>query len=240
MRQLGAAEQLVARRRALLTVLVLDVELQHGGVADTPVEGQRGKVALTVGVFDVGVDVFVCEVGAQSELLFAAEEAADVGGQVTAAAIIGGDRDRAHIGRPLGHVIDQPTGFADPALKPRQTLEQFHLLFVFQADILLAGDGPAIDLVAAGRIQRETTDHEIFVVADRRIALAHRGIVFQHVAEQAGLLVLDQCVVDHRDRRRRVEQRRRFEPADRGLAGLVSGRLLGVHGDRRQQGFSGL
>ena len=41
--------------------------------------------------------------------------------------------------------------------------QHFDLLLVFQADVLLAGDGAAIDFVAAGRIQGEAAHLKVFV-----------------------------------------------------------------------------
>ena len=116
-RQLAAAEQLITRYRALLFVLILHIQLQQCVGADVPVECHRSKIALAIGVFDVRVDVFMGNVGPQAELLFAAEPAAHIGGDVTATAIVGRHRDRAHIGCPLGHVIDRATGLGDAALQ---------------------------------------------------------------------------------------------------------------------------
>ncbi|MNF99825.1 hypothetical protein D3C84_827420 [compost metagenome] len=113
-------------------------------------------------------------------------------------------------------------------------------MFVFQADVLLAGDGAAVDLVAAGGVEREATHDEVFVVADRRVALTHRGIVLQDFAEQAGLPILDQGFGDHRNRGRRIEQWRRLETADRGAMGLVAGGVFARHGHRRQFGVGGM
>ena len=59
------------------------------------------------------------------------------------------------------------------------------------------GDGAAIDLVAAGRVQRKAAHDKIFVVADWRIAFTDRCVVFQHIAEQAGLLVFNQRIGKH-------------------------------------------
>ncbi|MNQ79987.1 hypothetical protein D3C85_949490 [compost metagenome] len=238
-RQACATEQLITRCRALLPGLVLQVQLQQRGVADVPVEGQGGEVALPVGVFDIGVDVFMGQVGPQSELLLAAEPAADVGGQVTAAAVIGGDRHRAYVGWALGHVVDQPTGLGSAALQAGKALEQLHLLLVFQADILLAGHGAAVDPVAAGRVQREAAHHEVLVVTDRRIAFPHRGVVPQHLAEQAGLLILDQGFVEHRNRRRGIEQGGRLDARDRGAVDPVAGTVFARHVDRWQFGTGG-
>ena len=118
-----------------------------------------------------------------------------------------------------------------------QALEHFHLLFVFQGDVLLAGDGAAVDLVAARGVQREAAHHEVFVVADRRIAVAYRGVVAQHFAEQAGLLVLDQGGVDHADRGGGVQQRRFIETADRGGVTAITGLILALDLHRRQFNF---
>ena len=112
-------------------------------------------------------------IGPQAELLFTAEPAADIGGNVAAAPVVGGHRHRTHIGGTLGHVVDQPAGFRHTALQAGQAFEQLHLLLVFEADVLLAGDGAPIDLVTAGRVQRETAHHEVLVIADRGVAFAH-------------------------------------------------------------------
>ena len=116
-RQLAAAEQLIARYRALLLVLIFHIQLQQCVGADVPVECHRGKIALAIGVLDVRVDVFVGNVGPQAELLFAAEPAAHIGGDVTATAIVGRHGNRTHIGGPLGHVINRAAGLGDAALQ---------------------------------------------------------------------------------------------------------------------------
>ena len=169
----GAPQQLIPRYRTLLLVLVFGVQLQHGVGADVPVKGQGHEIALAVGVFHIGVEVFMGDVGAQAELLLAAKPAADIGGDVTTATIISGHRHRAHILGAFGHVVDHPAGLGNAALQTGQALEHFHLLLVFQRDVLLAGDGAPIDLVTAGRVQRKATHHEILVITDRRITVAH-------------------------------------------------------------------
>ncbi len=239
-RHLGPAQQLITRHRALLLVLILGIQLQYRVGADVPVERQGQEIPVAIGMFDIGMQVFMGHVGAQAELLLAAKPAAHVGGQVTTAAIIGGHRHRAHILRALGHVIDHAAGLGNPALHTRQSLEQLHALLVLQGNVLLAGDGAAIDLVAAGGIQRETAHHEVFVVADGRIAVAHRGVIAQHFAEQARLLVLDQRLVEHRDRGRRVEQRRLIESAHRRGVGVIAGFILALDLHLRQLDISRL
>lgn len=62
------------------------------------------------------------QVGAQAELLFAAEPATDIGGQVAAAAVVGGYGHRTDIREPLGHVVDQATRLADAALQAGKAL----------------------------------------------------------------------------------------------------------------------
>ncbi|MCY1429657.1 hypothetical protein D9M71_455830 [compost metagenome] len=85
----AATEQLITGHRTLFAVLVLGIQLQGGIRADLPVEGQRGEVALAVGVVDVGTDVFMGQVGPQAKLLFAAKPAAQVGGQIAFALFVG-------------------------------------------------------------------------------------------------------------------------------------------------------
>ncbi len=75
MRQRSAAQKLITGHRTLFFGLVLDIELQQGALADVPVERQGGKIALAIGVFDIRTNVFMGKVGAQAELLFAAEPA---------------------------------------------------------------------------------------------------------------------------------------------------------------------
>ena len=239
-RHAGAAEQLIARHRVLLAVLVLGVELQQGVGADVPVQRQRGEIALAVGMVDIGADVFVGQVDAHAHLLFGTEPAADVCGQVAFTLFVGGHRDRAHIFRALAHVVDQPAGLGDAALQAGQALEHFDLLLVFQGDVLFAGDRAAVDLVAARRVEGEAANHEVLVVADRGVAVADRGVVFQYFAEQARLLVLQAGFGDHRDGRRRVQQRRVIETGHGGVFRLVVGGCLAEDGDGVQGRILGL
>ncbi len=234
MRHLRAAQQLITRHRALLLGLVFRIQLQQRVGADVPVEGQGHKIALAIGMFPIGVEVFMGDVGAQAELLLAAKPAADIGGDIATATVIGGHRHRTYILRAFGHVVDHAAGFGNPALQTGQALEHFHLLLVFQGDVLFAGDGAPVDLVAARGIQREAAHYKVFVVADGRIAVAHRGIVAQHFTEQARLLVLDQRGVNHRDRCRRVQQRGLIEAADRSGVRAVAGFFLALDLYRRQ------
>ena len=161
------------------------------------------------------MNVFMGHIGPQAKLLFAAEPTADVGGNVAAAAVVGGHRHRAHIGGALGHVVDPPARLRHSALQARQALEQLYLLLVFKADVLLAGDGAPIDRVAAGRVQGETAHHEVLVVTDGGVAFAHGGIIFQHIAEQACLLILNQRFGEDRNSLWGVQQGRRVKLAHR-------------------------
>jgi len=62
-RQLGATEQLIARHRTLLLVLILHIQLQQRVRADVPVKRHRREIALAIGVFYIGVEIFMGEVG---------------------------------------------------------------------------------------------------------------------------------------------------------------------------------
>ena len=122
-------------------------------------------------------------------------------------------------------------------MQARKPFEQLHLLLVFQRYILLAGDGATVDLVAAGRIQREAAYHEIFVIADGGITFSHGGVIFQHVAEQSGVLIFNQCIGKHRDRCGGIEQWRRLKTTHPSVVGLVSAVILGGDRSRWQFGF---
>ncbi|MNZ37956.1 hypothetical protein D3C78_554170 [compost metagenome] len=139
------------------------------------------------------------EVGAQAELPLTAKPAAQVGGQVALALFVGRYRYAAHILGALGHVIDQPARRRHATVQARKALEQFDLLLVLQRHVLLAGDGLAIDAVAAGGIEFEAAHVEVFVIADRGVAFADRRIALQHFAEFAYLAVLDQLLVENTD-----------------------------------------
>ncbi len=222
-----AAQQLITGHRALLFVLILDVQLQQGPLADVPVERQRCKVALTVGMLDIGANVFVRQVGAQTELLLAAKPAADVGGDVAFTVLVGGHRDRPDVLRAFGLIVDDAARLGNAALQARQALEQLDLLLVLQRHVLLAGDAAAIDAIAVGRVQREAAHHKVFVIAYRRITVAHRGIVAQHVTQQLCLTVLDQRFAEHRHRSGCVEQQSLIEPINRCTASsIVAGAFL--------------
>ncbi|MNJ34842.1 hypothetical protein D3C77_295680 [compost metagenome] len=234
--QAGAAQQLIPRHRTLFALLVFSIQLQHGIGVDLPVERQGGEIALAVGVVNVGADVFMGEVGAHTELALTAEPAAKVGGDVAFTLLVARYRHRAHILRAFGDVVDQPAGFGNAALQPGQTLEQFDLLFVLQRHILLAGNGLAVDLVAAGGVEFETAHVEVFVVADRRIAFAHRGIALQYFAELAHLSIGQQLLAEHRHRRWRIEQWCRGKTGYRRLLYLIAlaigfGHLYRCQGD---------
>jgi len=80
LRQRTARQQLIAGHRQLLALLILHIHLQQRVGADVPVEGEREEITLAIGVIDIRADILVRQVGAQAELLLAAESAADIGG----------------------------------------------------------------------------------------------------------------------------------------------------------------
>ncbi|MNH08136.1 hypothetical protein D3C79_675440 [compost metagenome] len=104
--QAGAAQQLIPRHRTLFALLVFSIQLQHGIGVDLPVERQGGEITLAVGVVNVGADVFMGEVGAHTELALTAEPAAKVGGDVAFTLLVARYRQRAHILRAFGDVVD--------------------------------------------------------------------------------------------------------------------------------------
>ncbi|MNJ17040.1 hypothetical protein D3C77_113140 [compost metagenome] len=146
------------------------------------------------------------KVGAQAELTLAAEPATQVGGDVALTLLVARHRHRAYVFRALGDVVDQAAWFGDATLQAGQALEQFHLLLVFQRNALLARDGLPVDLVAAGGIELEAAHVEVLVVADRRVAFAHRGVALQEFAECSHLAIDDQLLAEHGNRRGRLQQ----------------------------------
>ncbi len=205
-RQRGAAQKLITGHRALLFALVLDIELQQGALTDVPVERQRGKIALAIGVFDIRTNVFMGKVGAQAELLFTAEPATDVGRDVAFAVFVGRDRDRPDVLRPLGLIVDYATGLGHAALQAGKPLEQLDLLLVLQRDVLLAGNAATVDAITVGGVQRKPAHHKVFVIAHRGIAVSDRRIVAQYLTQQLCLTIPDQRSAEHRHRGGRIQQ----------------------------------
>ncbi len=204
-RQRGAAEQLVARHRALAAGLVVAVQFQRGAFADLPVRRQRQHAAPAVGVMHVRMDVLVDCVDAHAELR--REPAAEIHRDVARAVRIDAEGDAAHVGRPLADVIDHAAGLHHAGFQPGQSLQDLHLLHVLQRHLLLAGDGQAVAAEAGGRVQRIAADCDVLVVADRRVVVAQRGILAGQLAERADLPVVQLLARHHGDRRRRVVQR---------------------------------
>ncbi|MCW0425716.1 hypothetical protein NB713_003659 [Xanthomonas sacchari] len=229
-RQMRAAEQLVARHRALLAVLVFHVQLQGRLRIDVPVRGQRQEIAVAVGVIDIAAQGLVRGVDAQAELALAAEPVAQVHRRAAAAVVVAAQHQAAHVLRALGLVVDHAGRGGDAGQHPGQALEHLHLFLVLQRHVLFAGDGQAVDAVAVGRIQRIAAHQEVLVVADRRVAVADRGVGAQHLAEHAHLAVGQLRAIDGVDRHRRVQQRRVAIAAQ--AAAVV--RLATLHVDRVQ------
>lgn len=75
-RHLRATQQLIARHRALLPMLIFHVQLQQRLRGDLPVAGQRQEIAIAVGMIDIAVDVFACGVDAQSQRALCTEPVA--------------------------------------------------------------------------------------------------------------------------------------------------------------------
>ena len=67
---------------------------------------------------------------------------------------------------------------------------------------LLADHAHLVEPEAGGQIQRKTADGDVLVVADRRVAVAQRGVGARQFAQRARLAVVDLVAGDHRDRRR--------------------------------------
>ncbi|MCW0462741.1 hypothetical protein NB717_003809 [Xanthomonas sacchari] len=117
-RHLRAAEQLVARHRALLAVLVFHVQLQGRLRVDVPVRGQRQEVAVAVGVIDIAAQGLVRGVDAQAELTLAAEPVAQVHRRTSAAVVVAVQHQAAHVLRALGLVVDHAGRGGDAGQHP--------------------------------------------------------------------------------------------------------------------------
>jgi hypothetical protein len=96
-----------------------------------------------------------------------------------------------HIGRALADVIHQAAGLDHACFKTGQTLEDFHLLLVFQRHVLFAGHAEVVEAEAAGQIQREAADRDVLVVADRRVVVAEGGIGMGQFAQRARLAIVE-------------------------------------------------
>ena len=83
--------------------------------------------------------------------------------------------------RLFGHIIDYAAGGGDAAFKSGDAFHEFDALLVFERNILLAGDGHAVDLQAGGQIDGESADLVVTVVADRRVVFADGCVVLHDV-----------------------------------------------------------
>ena len=188
---------------------------------DLPVGRARAHGAPAVGVVHVGHDALAGEIDARAHLLAAAEEMAEIDGAVGGAAMIGGEIDGLDVGRALGDVVDEAAAEATPLSTPARPLQEFDALLVFERHILLAGDGHAVDLEAGGEIEGKAANLVVAVVADGHVIVADRGIVLDHVREQARDLVVEQIARDDGGRERRVLERRAVERAHRDGFGKI-------------------
>ena len=223
-RQLGGAQQLIARGRALRAGLVVGIHFQLAAFADQPVGSQRVKVAAAVGMVDVGIGVFPSGIEAHAETR--RQPMAEIHRGVTRAFRIGAEGDVADLGRALAHVIDDATRGHYTGGQAGLTLEDFHRLDVLQRQALLAGDGQAIEAIPGAGIQRETADRDVLVVTDRCIAVAQRGIVAGQLGQRPDLAAVQQVAIQH------VHRGRGALPVTRAeTAGLRDGgrRLMSLH-----------
>ena len=209
-----AAEQLIAAAVALGFVLVLEVAFEGGGRIDLPVGRACAHGAPAVGVVHVGDDAFAGEIHARAHLLPAAEEMAEVDGAVRRAAMIGGEIDGLDVGGALGDVVDEAARRGHAAFDRGNAFEELDLLLVFKRHILLAGDGHAVDFKSGGEIEGKSANLVVAVVAHGHVVVADRGIVLDHIREQARNLVVEQVARDDGGRKRRLLERRAVERAD--------------------------
>ncbi len=143
-----------------------------------------------------------------------------------------------HVGRTLADVVHQPARRHHARFEAAEALEDFHALLVFQRLQLLADQAHLVEPEAGGRIQRIPADGDVLVVADRRVAVAQRGIAARQFAQRARLAVVDLVAGDHRDRGRGVLQRRVAEAAEGihlRIVGMVAALTVGLDVDGRQR-----
>ena len=108
----------------------------------------------------------------------------------------------------------RPPAEATPLSTPAMPLRNSTLLLVFERHILLAGDGHAVDFKAGGEIEGKAANLVVAVVAHGHVIVADRGIVLDHVGEQARDLVVEQVAGDDGGRKRASLERRAIERAD--------------------------
>ncbi len=223
-RQPGGAQQLIARGRALRAGLVVGVHFELATLADQPIGGQRVEVAAAIGMVDVGIAVFPGRIEAHPET--GRQPMAEIHRGVARAFRIRAEGDVADLGRALAHVVDDPTRGHDAGGEAGLALEDLHRLDVLQRQALFAGDGQPVEAVAGAGVQREAADRDVLVVADRRVAVAQRGIVAGQLGQRAHLAAVQQIAIEHVHRGRRALPVTGTEAA--GLRGC-SCRLMRLH-----------
>nr|WP_193552200.1 hypothetical protein [Xanthomonas campestris] len=211
-------------------MLVFHIHLQQRLRGGFPVAGQRQEIAVAIGMVDIAAEIFARGIHAHAQRAIGIEPVAQIGRDVARALFVGAQGHAAHMFGALGAVVDQPRRFVDPGLQPGQSLEDLHLLLVFQRDRLLAHRAQSVDAVAVGGVERVAAQHEVFVITDGGIRIAGRGIGAQYLAEHARLAVEQLLALDHRNRCRRIQQRRGAKTAQRG-GGIGA---LTTHVDRIQ------
>ena len=90
----------------------------------------------------------------------------------------------------------RPPPEATPVSTPARPLRISTALLVFERDVLLAGDGEAVDLEAGGEVEGKAANLVVAVVADGDVVVADRGVVFDDVGEEAGDLVREHVAGD--------------------------------------------
>ena len=99
---------------------------------------------------------------------------AQIDRSVRRSAMIGGQVEVFDRGRPLGDVVDEAAGRGNAALHAGNALEKLDALLVFKRNILLAGDGHAVDLKPGGQIERKAANLVEAVVAHGHVIVRRR------------------------------------------------------------------
>ena len=83
--------------------------------------------------------------------------------------------------RFFGRIVDDAACGGNAAFESGDALDEFDALLVFEGNILLAGDGHAVDLQAGGEIDGESANLVVTVVADGRVVFADGRVVLDDV-----------------------------------------------------------
>ena len=154
-------------------MLVLKICIQHRLRRDLPVGRACAHRPPSVRIVHVGLNALAHKRHARAHLLARAKEMPQVNIGQRAATMIRRQIHRLNCCRLLGNKVNHSARGCNPALHAVNAVQDLHPLLVFERNILLPGNGHAVDLKPGGEIDRESANLVIAVISHGRVILAH-------------------------------------------------------------------